>query len=245
MEQQPIIISSYDGGKRNADLDQAVSQLEASAQYKDLSTIIIIPAFKSVPTKVVASWLNLIMPPNQRIARLFAIGMEVGDAYSRTIESVLAHPEISTWKYMLTLEHDNMPPPDGLMKLLARMESDEGRDYAAIGGLYFTKGEGGVPQIWGDPQSFPLNFRPQRPDPNGGIKECCGTGMGFTLFRLSMFKDEKLRRPWFRTTASTTEGINSQDLFFWTDARKNGGYRAAIDCGCKVGHYSVEQDFVW
>ena len=242
---QPTILSSYDGGKRNADLDQAVSQLEASAQYKDLSTIIVIPALNSVPTKVVASWLNLMMPPNQRIGRLFAVGMEVGEAYSRTIESVLGHPELSTWKYLLALEHDNIPPQDGLIKLLARMESDEGKDYSAIGGLYFTKGECGVAQIWGDPQAFPLNFRPQRPDPNGNLVECCGTGMGFTLFRLSVFKDEKLRRPWFKTTASTTEGINSQDLYFWQDARKSGGHRCAIDCSVKIGHYDAAQDIVW
>lgn len=242
---QPTILSSYDGGKRNADLDQAVSQLDASAQYKDLSTVIIVPALASVPTKVVASWLNLINPPNQRICRLFAVGMEVGEAYSRTIESVLAHPELSTWKYMLTLEHDNVPPPDGFLKLLARMESDEGKDYAAVGGLYFTKGEGGVAQIWGDPQSFPLNFRPQRPNPEGKLVECCGTGMGFTLFRLSVFKDEKLRRPWFKTSASREEGINSQDLYFWTDARKNGGHRCAIDCSVKVGHLDLATDFVW
>ncbi len=243
--QQPIILSSYDGGKLGANLDEAVSRIEASAQYKDLSTVIIVPALASVPTKVVASWLNLIMPPNQKIARLFAVGMEVGEAYSRTIQAVVDHPELSTWKYMLTLEHDNIPPQDGLLKLLARMESNEGKDYAAIGGLYFTKGEGGVPQIWGDTKSFPLNFRPQRPDPAGNLVECCGTGMGFTLFRLSVFKDEKLRRPWFKTAASTTEGITSQDLYFWTDARKVGGYRCAIDCSVKIGHLDLSTDIVW
>ncbi len=242
---QPTIISSYDGGKRCADLDQAVSQLDESAQYRDLSTIIIIPALNSVPTRVVASWLNLINPPNQKVARLFAVGMEVGEAYSRTIQAVIDHPELSTWKYILTIEHDNVPPSDGLMKLLGRMESKDGQQYAAVGGLYFTKGEGGVAQIWGDPLSFPLNFRPQRPDPAGGLVECCGTGMGFTLFRTLMFKDQKLRRPWFKTTASREEGIHSQDLYFWEDSRKNGGYRCAIDCSVKVGHYDQGSDQVW
>lgn len=242
---QPVILSSYDGGKLGADLDKAVSRLEDSAQYKDLSTIIIIPAFESVPTRVVASWLNLINPPNNKIARLFAMGMEVGEAYSRTIDAVINHPDIKDWKYVLTIEHDNIPPPEGFVKLLSRMESAEGKQYAAIGGLYFTKGEGGVPQIWGDPKSFPLNFRPQKPDLSGNLVECCGTGMGFTLFRLSMFKDEKLRRPWFKTTMSQSEGIASQDLYFWNDARKNGGYRCAIDCSVKVGHYDSKNDVVW
>src|SRR5882672_11300698 len=110
---QPQIISSYDGGKLGADLNKAVSKLEKSAQYKDLSTIIIIPAFESVPTKSVAAWLNMYNPPNQKIGRLFAVGMEVGEAYSKTIEAVIGHPELSKYKYLLTLEHDNVPPPDG------------------------------------------------------------------------------------------------------------------------------------
>jgi len=239
---QPTIISSYDGGKHNADLDQSISRLETLAAHKDLSTVIIVPAFGSVPTRVVASWLGLMMPPNNRIARLFAVGLEVGDAYSRCIDAVLSHPDLSTWKYILTLEHDNAPPADGLLKLLAEMEAHP--EYAAIGGLYWTKGVGGVAQIWGDPASHPFNLRPQRPDAAGKLKECNGTGMGFTLFRIAMFKDARLRRPWFKTTASKTEGMATQDLYAWNDFRKNG-YRCAIDCSVKVGHYDAATDTMW
>lgn len=242
---EPVIISSYDGGKSSIDLNKAISKLEESAQYKDLSTIIIIPSFQSVPTRVVASWLSLISPPNNKVVRLFAVGMEVGEAYSRTIEAVINHSDLKNYKYILTIEHDNMPPPDGFMRLLGRMESKEGKEYDAIGGLYFTKGEGGVPQIWGNPKIFPLNYMPQKPDSDGNLVECNGTGMGFTMFRMSMFKDEKLRRPWFKTTASTAEGIASQDLYFWSDARKNGGYRCAIDCSIRVGHLDPLTDIVW
>lgn len=241
----PVIISSYNEGRHNVDLDKTISRLEAGAQYRDLSTVVIIPTFKDIPPKVVSSWLDLMMPPNQKIARLLPLGMEVGEAYSRTIEAVVNHPELTNWKYLLTLEHDNIPPSDGLLKLLERMESAEGQKYAAIGGLYFTKGEAGVAQIWGNPYEFPTNFRPQKPDPNGGLKDCCGTGMGFTLWRLATFKNSKLRRPWFKTTASSTEGISSQDLYFWVDARASAGLQCAIDCSVKVGHYDSASDFVW
>lgn len=240
---KPTILSSYAFGKHTINLDESISRLEDSAQYKDLSTIIIIPAFKDIPTKVVASWLNLIMPPNNKIARFFALGMEVGEAYSQTIDAIVNHPELRDWKYILTMEHDNVPPPDGLVTLLAKMESDEGQQYGAVGGLYFTKGEGGVPQIWGDPYDFPLNFRPQPPRQDQ-LVECCGTGMGFTLFRVSMFKDKKLSRPFFKTTSSIKEGIHSQDLYFWKNARKRG-YRCAIDCSVKVGHYDSIADILW
>ena len=64
--------------------------------------------------------------------------------------------------------------------------------------------------------------------------------MGFNLFRLSMFKDPKLRKPWFKT--ETKVGVSTQDLYFWSDARKYG-YRCAIDCSIKVGHYDREGIF--
>ena len=86
------------------------------------------------------------------------------------------------------------------------------------------------------------------PDPNGGLVEACGTGMGFNVFRLDMFKDERLRRPWFKT--QTENGVSTQDLYFWSDARKYG-YRCAIACDVKVGHYDLDgkvggiPDFTW
>lgn len=239
---QPTIISSYDGGKHNADLDQTITRLSQTAQWKDLSTIVIVPAGGSIPTRVVSSWLNLMSPPNNKMIRLFAVGMEVGQAYSACIESILNHHDLGTWKYVLTLEHDNMPPSDGLVKLLQHAE--EHPEFSAIGGLYFTKGPGGVAQIWGDPNEHPTNFRPQRPALDGSLVECCGTGMGFTLFRLETFKDTRLRRPWFKTTASRGEGMFSQDLYFWMDARKYG-HRCAIACDVKVGHLDSGEDVVW
>jgi hypothetical protein len=110
--------------------------------------------------------------------------------------------------------------------------------------LYFTKGYGGVAQIWGDPNVHPINFIPQKPDPTGGLKECNGTGMGFTLFRMDMFKDKKLRKPWFKTAQSREEGVATQDLWFWKDARQHG-YRCAVDCSVRVGHYDANTDIMW
>lgn len=239
---EPQIVSSYDSGRNNADLDATVSRLDKAGAYRDMSTVMIIPALKSVPTKAVASWLNLYNPPNHRVVRLFALGMEVGEAYSRTIQSVLDHPDLSNYRYILTLEADNVPPPDGFVNLLARMEQYP--EYSCIGGLYFTKGYGGQPQIWGNPSEHPLNFKPCPPDVTGGLVECNGTGMGFNLWRMSMFKDQRLRKPWFKTTSDTSHGCFTQDLYFWTDAKKHG-HRCAIDCGVKVGHYDVESDVTW
>lgn len=237
---QPQIISSYEPGKHSADLKKTISRLDKECAYKDLSTIIIVPAFGSIPTRVVASWLNMYTPPNQKVVRLFAQGMEVGEAYSACIENILANPELAKFKYICFLEHDNLVPPDGLVKLLMHME--ERPEFGGISSLYFTKGYGGVAQIWGDSKDPILNFRPQKPDPNGGLVECNGTGMGFAVMRLSMFKNKKLRRPWFKTTSSQAEGCYTQDLFFSTDAKKNG-YRFAVACDVRVGHFDLEGKF--
>ena len=61
-------------------------------------------------------------PMNQKFIRTFVIGMEVGAAYTQAIEQILANPVLRNWKYILTLEEDNMPPPDGLLKLYESMD---------------------------------------------------------------------------------------------------------------------------
>jgi hypothetical protein len=226
-----------DYGKHNAQLESSIARVEASAAWKKLDTIVLVPAGPTVPTKVVASWWNLYSSPNNQLFRMFAVGVEVGAAYTQAIEAILAHPDLSKFKYILTLEHDNIPPPDGLVKLQQQLEAHP--EFDCIGGLYWTKGEGGVPQIWGDPRDPATNFRPQPPRANE-IVECCGTGMGFNLWRLDMFKDPDLRKPWFKT--QTEGGVATQDLYFWNDARKHG-YRCAIDCSVTVGHYDLEGKF--
>jgi hypothetical protein len=240
MKPQLLLAELKTGGVHNGDPGKTRSRLEKSASWKKQRIVVIIPAGDSIPVKVYLSHLNLAFPPNNGVARLAAVGMEVGEAYSQTIEQILAHPELSQWEYILTIEHDNMPPPDGVLKLLERMEENPKLD--CIGGAYFTKGYGGVLQAWGDPKDPVLNFRPQLPDPNGGLVECNGTGMGFNLWRMKMFKDKRLRRPWFVTQKK--DGIATQDLYAWSDFKKYG-YRCAIDCSVKVGHYEQSTDTVW
>jgi hypothetical protein len=234
-----LVIQDF-GGAHNANPDATRARLIKGASWKKQRVVVVIPAGESIPAKVALSHWNLAFPPNNGVVRILAQGMEVGEAYSAALAGVLAHPDLSQWEYLLTLEHDNMPPSDGVIKLIERMEAHP--EFACIGGLYFTKGEGGVPQIWGDPKDPVVNFRPQMPVP-GELVECVGTGMGFNLWRLSMFKDDRLRTPWFKTLAGK-DGCATQDLYFWGDARKHG-YRCAIDCAVTVGHFDQSTDTVW
>jgi hypothetical protein len=231
------------GGAHNADIDATRARLIKGASWKKQRIAVILPADAQMPAKCALALWNLAFPPNNGVVRILAQGMEVGHAYSAAIENILAHPDLSQWEYILTVESDNAPPPDGVIRLIEAMEDHP--EYDCIGGLYFTKGEGGCAQIWGDPKDPVINFRPLPPDTNGGLVECCGTGMGFNLWRIAMFKDARIERPLFQTlNGGEGKGIGTQDLQFWGKARKFG-HRCAVHCGVRVGHYSVSDDLMW
>ena len=233
-----LVIQDF-GGINNADLNNTGARLIKGASWKRQNIVTIIPADELIPAKVALSLWNLIMPPNNGCVRILAQGMEVGQAYSTAIEQVLAHPQLKDFQFILTIEHDNLPPQDGVLKLLETLEAHP--ELACVSGLYFTKGECGCAQIWGDTQDPILNFRPQVPKPET-VQECCGTGMGFAVWRMEMFKDARIEKPWFKTEKGPG-GVSTQDLAFWSKARKFG-YRCAVDTRVKVGHIDAA-GFVW
>ena len=228
------------GGMNNTDPNKTAARLLKGASWKKQRIVCIIPADELIPAKVALCLWNLIMPPNNGCVRILAQGMEVGVAYSTAIAQVLAHPQLNEWEFLLTVEHDNLPPQDGVLKLLETMEAHP--ELATVSGLYFCKFENGCAQIWGDPNDPVLNFRPQVPRPET-VQECCGTGMGFALWRMSMFKDDRIEKPWFKTEKGAG-GVSTQDLAFWSKARK-WGYRCAVDTRVKVGHIDPATGFVW
>ena len=228
-------------GYHNLHLDEARKRMDKAQAYKDLSTVWICVSRGQLPCKIFSSWFGLMRPMNQKIVGpLFVEGKEVGAGYQAAVEMILAHPELKNWKYLLTVEEDNCPPPDGLLKLYESIEK-----FDAVGGLYWTKGEGGLPMIYGDVHSIPKNFIPQMPRPDT-IQECNGLGMGFDLFRISMFK--KLNPPWFRTVQEVVPNVGAraytQDLWFFENAGREG-YRFACDTRVKVGHFDAANNMMW
>ena len=228
------------GGRHNPNVEHSRDRLIRGNTYKDLSTVCIVPVVGPIPWRVISSWWSLMTPMNQKFLRIGVEKMEVGEAYNAGVETVLNHPELSKWKYILTLEHDNCPPPDGLMRLYESMEK-----YDVVGGLYWTKGENGQPMCYGDPSVMPKNFIPQLP-PVDSIKEYNGLGMGFNLFKIEMFK--KIPKPWFKTVQQYTPGqgvrLGTQDLYFYENAAKYG-YRFACDGRVKVGHWDQNTETMW
>lgn len=244
---KPAIIIESTVGRHNANPGTRDRLIKGSS-YKDLSTVCVVPTRGVIPARVVQSWMGLMAPMNNRFTRVFVEGMEVGEAYNHAVEAVLAHPEMSRWRFILTLEEDNMPPPDGLIRLCESIEGGlDGRKYDVMAGLYYTKGEGGQPMIYGNPRELPVSFRPQVPVQDA-VQECRGTGMGFTLFRTEIFRDGRVPKPWFRTVQEYTPGQGTraytQDLFFFEELQKLG-YRVASDNRVKVGHFDAASGIVW
>jgi hypothetical protein len=235
-----IVIQDYNGYHNTNPNTQ--NRLIEGRGAEDLSTICIVPTRGIIAAKVVQNWMGMMMPMNQRFIRIFVIGMEVGEAYSQAIEQILANPELSKWKYIMTMEDDNMPPPDGIIKLYEGMKK-----YDVVGGLYWTKGEGGQPMIYGQPRAVPKNFAPQVPLPEC-LQEANGLGMGFNMFKLDIFKNPNLPKPFFKTVQEYVPGQGmkqyTQDLYFYENAGKLG-YRFACDTRIRVGHYDKENDIVW
>lgn len=236
---QAQIVVPDQAGWHNASDYQA--RLEKARSYQDLSTVILCPTRGQIPAKVVQSWLGLMRPMNQKVVGpIFLMNMEVGDAYNQGIQMVLDNPDLSTYRYILTLEEDNMPPPDGLLKLYETIP-----DYDVVGGLYWTKGEGGQPMCYGNPAVLPTNFIPQIPAIDA-VTPCNGLGMGFTLFKTELFR--KVPKPWFRTVQEWTPNggarAYTQDLWFFEQAGKLGA-RFACDARVKIGHYDYGADIVW
>lgn len=239
---QPQIIVPDFRGAHNA-ASGTVARLKKAQGYRDLSTVAICPTRGKLDCIIVQALMALARPMNQKfIGPIFMRDMEVGAAYEAAIDMLVAHPDLSKFAYVLTIEEDNAPPPDGLMKLYEAIEGGvDGTRYDSVAGLYYTKGECGQPMIYGDPTE-PLNFRPQVPKLDS-VQECHGTGMGFTLIRMSVFTSGKLTKPYFRTVQEGGR-YYTQDLYFYEQARK-AGFRVASDNRVKVGHYDEATRTLW
>jgi hypothetical protein len=240
---KPEIILPYNPGTHNEDLAKANSRLTSSQSYKNLSTVIVCPTRggRSLCPRFVSSLAGLMRPMNQPCyGPIFMSGMEVGAAFTSAIEMILANPVLGKFKFLLTIEDDNIPPPDGLLKLY-----DAIKDFDAVGGLYWTKGEGGQPMIYGQPGVSPFNFVPQKPM-EGMVQPCNGLGMGFTLFKMSVFS--KLDKPWFTTVQDWNPNTGgrgyTQDLHAFERMAKLG-MKVACDTRVRVGHLDVDNDQLW
>ncbi len=238
---EPRILGDNPIGLHNTNLEKSIERVEKSKMYKDLSTIIICPTRGMFPTRIVQSWMKLLKPMNQAVAGpIFAESMNVDDAYNSLIKYILGNDYLNRFKYILTIEEDNAPPPEGLLKLYESID-----EYDVVGGLYWHKSKDGFPMLFGDPEKGYLDCAPQVPK-YGEVQRVNALGMGFNLFKLDMFK--QISEPWFKTvvTSNPIDGDNlmTQDFYFYRKAAKLG-FKFACDNRVLVAHYDVKSDIMY
>ena len=212
--------------------------------YRDQSTIVVMPSRDArIHYRVVAGLQSLIAPMNHKRAMMFCIGDEVGIAYDNLITAILADAELSTYRYIMTIESDNLVPPDAQKRLTETIEAGM---WDAVSGLYFTKGPVNMPMAYGDPAHFEstgdLEFRPRDVAAclaAGRVMPVNGIAMGCALWRMDLFRT--MPKPWFVTVNDLMDGKAmgfTQDLWFCRQARLKG-HRFAVDTRVKVGHLDI------
>lgn len=239
MVNEPELIIASHIGRHNADPEKSFARLQQANSYRELSTVCIIPNSGLIAAKVAERWLQQISQMNQKFVRLMMIGLEKNYGYNTSIENILATPGLANFKYVLTMEENVLPPVDGLPKLFESMEK-----YDVVGGLCWTPGIEGKPMIYGYPGSS--SFIPVAPHPET-VQECLGLGTGFTLFKLAIFRDPRVAKPWFRSSPKR-EGLKPvADLpdFTFFDTLHKLGYKTACDTRVKIGTYDLVTDMVW
>lgn len=235
MDTKPeIIISGWAPGDNNTKPRASQIRVNKAKPYRDHSTVMVMPTRGVIPARVVDTMLCFAAPMNQRYVRLLVAKMEVGAAYTAAQELIRQH--LADYRYVLTWEEDNLPPADGLLRLIATIEEER---LDVISGLYWLKGPGGYPMIYGKPGARKgMRFAPQAP--SGDVQRCNGTGMGFALWKTPVFLGLEF------VTVGQGAAQFTQDLYAYNQAIEKGvPVACAVDNRIKVGHLDPASGRVW
>lgn len=223
--------------------------------YQDKSVVCVIPTRGSVDIEVVDSWFKLITPINHKFTKLFIAGGATDDAYNTALQLILNDPLLSKYRFLLTMEDDNIPPPDGIVKLVESMLEKEqaGDKYWAISGVYWTKPSRDciehAPIAWGCVEDGEWNMKAPPLKEDGSVTQCCLIPQGFTLYDLNLFR--KMQYPWFKVVEAN-HNINSidweppatQDSYFFKNVWE-AGYKVGVRADVKVGHLDPRTKQIW
>ena len=119
-------------------------------------------------------------------------------------------------------------------------------EYDIVGGLAFSKGPEGKPMVYGGPNNFFGTMTKTGVYPET-IQACRAVSTSYTLFKLDIFKNEKLKKPWFRSDPRIKMGESKNeeiDLSFFDELNKLG-YKVACDTRVRLGKYDMATDTIW
>ncbi len=149
-------------------------------------------------------------------------------------------------KWLLFMDTDNLPPEDGLERLMSH-------NLPIVSGLYYRRhvdrpGTAPHPAMWklvpeGAEMTCPAcgakhtvkpgKYQPILNPPPNMLVEADAIGMGFCLIHRRVF--EKVPRPWFRWSLGWVEPGVSED-FAACELFRDHGFKILVDTGCRVGH---------
>jgi len=222
--------------------------------YQNKSIVCVIPTRGSVDVQIVDSWFKLITPVNHNFTKLFMANGRVDDAYNTGIQLILNDPKLSSSRFLLTMEDDNLPPPDGIIKLVESFLKHEqsGDKYWAISGVYWTKPSRDciehAPIAWGCPHTGEWNMDVPPISEDENITQCCLIPQGFTLYDLDLFR--KIEYPWFKTVEHKPEQDidwtpgETQDSYFFKKVW-DAGYKVGVRGDVQVGHIDSQTRQIW
>jgi hypothetical protein len=185
---------------------------------------------------------------NVPVIELVISGYEVGDAYNQAVQTICTNPDLKRFRYILFLEDDIIVPFidnsfGPLIELYKHMDT-----YDVASGLYWTKGDMSLPLVYGNgdmtiDNPFEVNTNWQA----GDVVEVNGCGMGFTMMKRSIFEDDRIEKPFFKTVSEIKDGramMYTQDLYFYEKIKKLG-YRICVDTGIRCGHLDFQKEIVY
>ena len=213
-----------------------------TGRHRRPSFLMAVPTFGTVSIEFMAHIMG-VQPPVNAVRQLFCPkGEEIGVARNMIAEKALQMADSpSGLDYVLMMDDDVLPPPDGLLRLQTTMERNR---LDIVSGLYYLKGDPPCPMMWrpahmgwmveGDEWKF------------GEVVEVGGTGCGFTLFRPDVFR--RVEKPWFKTGDWDPDAggfnVHTEDTWFYGRARA-AGYRVFVDTNVRCGHIDAESGRVF
>lgn len=223
--------------------------------YQDKSIVCIIPTRGSVDIQVVDSWFKLVTPVNNKFTKLFMANGEIAEAYNTGVLMALNNPLLSNYRFLLTMEDDNIPPPDGILKLIDSFLEHEksGDKYWALSGIYWTKPSRDciehAPIAWGCVEDGEWNMKAPPLVEDGSVTQCCLIPQGFTLYDMELFR--KIPYPWFKVVDFNPinndinwEAPATQDSYFFKKVW-DAGYKVGVRADVKVGHLDPKTKQIW
>lgn len=192
-----------------------------------------------VPTRSSSSmhkdfWLSLFQlrwPHN--VSKMITVvdGLPVDEARNKIVE----HAKEGNAKYLLFIDDDVFPPPDGLQRLLARKAD-------IVSGVYYTKSQ--PPYAVISKYDYPAGIDDWV---YGDVLEVDFTGGGFLLIDMKVF--DKLKKPYFRynkgrpqkTEEEKRMGNIGEDVWFCKKAQE-AGFKVIADTSIQCTHFDYAED---